>query len=120
MRIKSNFIILIIGVFILSACGQNRKIKLKDNLNQEVIGSWATDNNACQIVLINESTNLVLVSFTNKNKHIINNLPLSVHKDGIFIRFWATENKALFSAIYSEGIMILEDDECKQAFHKTN
>ena len=107
-------------VLFVGACGQKREIKLKDNLNQEIIGSWATDSNNCQIVLSNESTNLILVSFKDNASYLESNLPLAAKKDGVFIRLWARDDKNLFSASYTEGTMTLDNGKCNQAFHKVN
>ena len=112
------FVILSSIVLSLSACN-NKDTHKTAEVNPEVLGMWS-DAVGCSLTLQLVNHELILVDFHNAQGVSKSNIKLNIRKDSVMTRLIATDSTNDWSAIFSEGLIMVDNKLCKQALHKVD
>jgi hypothetical protein len=109
---------LIIILFTLVGCKSSHH-GTDDKLNPELLGKWS-DDNGCSLELTLHQQQLQLINFANDRGYQLNNVSLVWHKESIMTKLVAINSALKWSAIFSEGFLMIDDHLCKQPLHKVD
>ncbi len=112
------FIILSGIVLSLLACN-NKDAHKTVEVNPEVLGMWS-DAMGCSLTLQLVNHELILVDFHNAQGVSRTTIKLNTRKDSIMTRLVAADSTNDWSAIFSEGLIMVDNNLCKQALHKVD
>ncbi len=111
---------IILSSIVLSLLGCNNKDTHKTvEVNPEVLGMWS-DAMGCSLTLQLVNHELILVDFHNAQGVSRSTIKLNTRKDSIMTRLVATDSTNNWSAIFSEGLIMVDNNLCKQALHKVD
>lgn len=116
MNIQKLVMISSLALF-LSACNNKGASKAVTTVNPELIGMWS-DDAGCSLTLQKTSQGLVLDDFHNAQGVSKSKVKLNIKKDSVMTRIIAVDPSSSWSAIFSEGLLMVDNKLCKQALHK--
>jgi|688.fasta_scaffold1000229_1 hypothetical protein len=117
MNIKKIIIMSSLGL-LLCACN-NKDKHSATRVNPELLGIWK-DGVGCSLELKQINQELVLSNFHNSQGISRSNVKLRIRKDSVMTRLIAIDSTNNWSAVFSEGFLMVDNKLCKQTLHKVD
>lgn len=118
-RMNIQKFIIVSGITLLLSACNNKNAHEAVRINPELIGMWS-DDAGCNLTLLQMNQELILDSFNNAQGVSKSKIKLNIRKDSVMTRIIASDPTNNWSAIFSEGLIMVDNNLCKRALHKVD
>jgi hypothetical protein len=118
-RMNIQKFIIVSGITLLLSACNNKNAHEVVRINPELIGMWS-DDAGCNLTLLQMSQGLILDSFNNAQGVSKSKIKLNIRKESVMTRIIASDSTNNWSAIFSEGLIMVDNNLCKRALHKVD